>query len=264
MKENLVWNNIERLYREYQYLRAGNATDKLHLYSIIAHATAIEGATLTEREVNNLFDTGTTSREKPLVHYLMVEDMKSTYATVINMARKKAPVTPGYLQALNTRVTRLTTRVRDIHQLSLDANRKDANARERARTNRGRVPEETIAALCQWLNERLDSINSPREAYQVSFDAHAHVATLHQWEEGNIRVACLLMHHVQCYHGLLPCKLYKGNREEYLATLSMIKKKKDTTQFRVFMARQLLKLVKERCLEENSTAATRDDSPGEE
>ena len=88
--EKEVWQDIERLYREFQRLGINEAVDyeKYYLYSLITHSTAIEGSTLTERETQLLFDEGITASGKPLLHYLMNKDLKQVSAAAERRAAR--------------------------------------------------------------------------------------------------------------------------------------------------------------------------------
>lgn len=79
--EQGIWQEIEQLYQKFQQLGISEAVDydKYYLYFLITHSTAIEGSTLTELDIQLLFDEGVTAKGKPLVYHLMNEDLKNTY-----------------------------------------------------------------------------------------------------------------------------------------------------------------------------------------
>lgn len=56
--ERNIWNEIEELCQEFQKLGISQSVDyeKYYLYSLIAHSTAIDGSTLTEMDIQLLFD----------------------------------------------------------------------------------------------------------------------------------------------------------------------------------------------------------------
>ena len=52
-----------------------------------------------------------------------------------------------------------------------------------------------------------------REQYELSFNAHLNLVTIHPWVDGNGRAARLLMNYIQfCYH-LFPAKIFKEDRQ---------------------------------------------------
>ena len=48
--------------------------ERFNLYSIVHHATSIEGSTLTQLDTELLLSEGITAKGKPLEHHLMVQD----------------------------------------------------------------------------------------------------------------------------------------------------------------------------------------------
>ena len=61
--------------------------DKLYLYSIITHSTAVEGSTVTEIENRLLFDEG-ISPNKPIGEQMMNIDLKSAYEEAKRIAEQ--------------------------------------------------------------------------------------------------------------------------------------------------------------------------------
>lgn len=79
--EQGIWQEIEALHQKFVKLGISEAVDyeKYYLYSLIAHSTAIECSTLTEVETQLPFGKGVVTDGKPLVYYLMNEDLKNAY-----------------------------------------------------------------------------------------------------------------------------------------------------------------------------------------
>ena len=71
---------LAELTKEYKKLGIDDQIDfdKLYLYSIITHSTAIEGSTVSETENKLLFDEGISSG-KPMVEQMMNLDLKRAY-----------------------------------------------------------------------------------------------------------------------------------------------------------------------------------------
>lgn len=62
--------------------------------------------------------------------------------------------------------------------------------------------------------------------YELSFNAHLNLATIHPWGDGNGRAARLLMNYIQfCCH-LFPTKIFKEDREIYILSLANVRMKK--------------------------------------
>ena len=63
------------------------------------------------------------------------------------------------------------------------------------------------------------SKKSVDELYRMTFDAHYNLATIHPWADGNGRMARLVMNMLQFEFGLIPAKILKEDKEEYIKAL---------------------------------------------
>ena len=80
-----------------------------------------------------------------------------------------------------------------------------------------------------------------RIIYELSFNAHLNLVTIHPWVDGNGRTVRLLMNYIQfCYH-LFPTKIFKEDREEYILSLRQCQDEETNQPFLSFMAGQLKK-----------------------
>ncbi len=90
-----------------------------------------------------------------------------------------------------------------------------------------------VDELCAILQEKQKTVGAFREQYELSFNAHLNLVTIHPWVDGNGRTVRLLMNYIQfCYH-LFPTKIFKEDREEYQ------KKNVDVKGLSNFMCRSL-------------------------
>lgn len=79
--------------------------------------------------------------------------------------------------------------------------------------------------------------------YELSFNAHLNLATIHPWVDGNGRAARLLMNYIQfCYH-LFPTKIFKEDREIYILSLRQCQDEETNQPFLDFMTGQLKKSI---------------------
>ena len=221
--EQEVWQEIEQLYQTFQELGINEAVDydKYYLYSLITHSTAIEGSTLTELDTQLLFDEGVTAKGKPLVHHLMNEDLKQAYDFAKAESEQLVPITPVFLQRLNAVLMRTTGSVHSVMGGSFDSSKVDE--------------------LCALLQEKQKIARTFREQYELSFNAHLNLVTIHPWVDGNGRTARLLMNYIQfCYH-LFPAKIFKEDREAYILSLRQCQNEETNQPFLSFMAGQLKK-----------------------
>lgn len=213
------WLEIEKLWAEFNELGINKAVDydKYYLYSLITHSTAIEGSTLTEVETQLLFDEGITANGKPLVYHLMNEDLKQAYEYVIEEAKQHKPVTPLFLQRLSGIIGR-------------------------SYMNYQKVPVK-VDELCVFLQEKQKQAFTLQEQYELSFNAHLNLATIHPWVDGNGRMARLLMNYIQFVYQIFPTKLFKEDRGDYILALRKSQDEETNLPFLDFMTDQLRKSI---------------------
>jgi Fic family protein len=83
------------------------------------------------------------------------------------------------------------------------------------------------------LSERLK-----RAAYEIN-------RRYHPWLDGNGRTSRLLMNYIQFYHDLIPTKIYKEDKADYITSLIESREKEENLPFRTFMLQQHLKSLRE-------------------
>ena len=69
----------------------------------------------------------------------------------------------------------------------------------------------------------------------MSFDAHYNLVTIHPWADGNDRMARLVMNMLQFEFGLIPTKILKEDKEEYIKALVATREDDNLDIFRGFM-----------------------------
>lgn len=246
---NDIWQDIEELYQEFQKLGISQSMDyeKYYLYSLITHSTAIEGSTLTEMDTQLLFDEGVTAKGKPLVYHLMNEDLKKAYELAKEESEQSAVITPTFLQKLNATLMRTTGSVHNVIGGSFDSSKGEfrlcgvtAGVGGRSYMNYQKVPAK-VEELCAILLEKQKTAGTFREQYELSFNIHLNLVTIHPWVDGNGRTARLLMNYIQfCYH-LFPMKIFKEDRADYILSLRQSQDDEVNQPFLDFMAIQLKK-----------------------
>ena len=68
--------------------------------------------------------------------------------------------------------------------------------------------------------------------YNLSFDAHLNLVTIHPWADGNGRTSRLLMNYIQFYYGIIPSKVYQQDRAEYIEVLKQSQNSNENNPFR--------------------------------
>ena len=108
--------------------------------------------------------------------------------------------------------------------------------------NYSKVPAK-LSEFCVWLNKERENYThkSTVQLYEISFDAHYHLATIHPWADGNGRMARLLMNMLQFEFGLIPTKILNEDKEEYIKALVETREHEDLNIFREFMTSTMIK-----------------------
>lgn len=96
-----------------------------------------------------------------------------------------------------------------------------------------------LKEFCEELNKRRKEIDTTDELsiYELSFWAHYHLVTIHPWADGNGRTSRLLMNLLQMEYGVLPTKVSKEDKAEYIQALIDTREAEDTDIFINYMAK---------------------------
>ena len=244
-------NQLIDLIERYKQLGIDSQIDyeKFYLYSIITHSTAIEGSTVTEIENQLLFDEGITAKGKTIVEQMMNLDLKRAYEDSIRLAKNHTDITIETLKALSRLVMQNTgstykTAIGDFSSANGDIRLVNvaAGVGGRSYMNYQKV-QAKLQEFCDWLNEQRMRPMSISERYNLSFEAHYRLVTIHPWADGNGRMARLIMNHIQFEFGLVPAKVLKEDKGEYINALIAAREKDDLSPFLEFMTGQMIKTL---------------------
>ena len=223
--------------------------EKFYLYSIITHSTAIEGSTVTELENQLLFDEGITAKGKTIMEQMMNLDLKRAYEESIRQAKAHSPITIDLLKNLASLVMKNTgstykTVLGDFSSADGDLRLVNVTAGIGGKSYMSfqKVPTR-LKEFCDWLNVERAKNMSMSERYALSFDAHYRLVTIHPWADGNGRMARLLMNHIQFEFGLIPAKVLKEDKGDYINALIATRENEDITYFLEFMACEMVKTI---------------------
>ena len=236
-----------RLLQRYHELGIAEQIDfeKFYLYSIIVHSTAIEGSTVTEVEAQLLFDEGITSSKRTMIEQQMNLDLKVAYEYGREWIMKHKPITVDWLVLLASKVMAHTGS--EYHSMGSDFNAAKGELRKlnvtaglggKSYMDYHKVPAR-LEALCKELNERRKAIDATDIAavYDLSFWAHYELVTIHPWADGNGRTCRLLMNLLQWEFGVLPTKVLKEDKAEYIQALIDTRESEDVSIFLDCMAK---------------------------
>ena len=245
MKQEQIDRFLEVL-NEYHSLGIAEQIDyqKFYLYSLITHSTAIEGSTVTEIENQLLFDEGITAKGRSLQEQMMNLDLKAAYEHSMQLARKHTDFSVDILKTLSALVMKNTGSQYNTPQGSFDASKGElrllgvtAGTGGQSYMNFQKVPGK-LAEFCQLTNERrhqlMDS-DDMIDKYLLSFDAHCQLVVIHPWADGNGRMSRLAMNHLQYEFGLVPVKVVKEDKAEYIQALIEAREQESLEPFRAFM-----------------------------
>ena len=223
--------------------------EKFYLYSIITHSTAIEGSTVTETENKLLFDEGITAKGKTIVEQMMNLDLKRAYEESIKLAKEKAPITVDMLKSLSKLVMRNTdstykTALGEFSSADGDLRLVNVTAGVGGKSylSYQKVPAK-LKEFCDWINAERAKKMSVAERYNLSFEAHYRLVTIHPWADGNGRMARLIMNHIQFEFALVPAKVLKEDKGDYINALVTTRETDDIAIFQHFMAEEMAKTI---------------------
>lgn len=244
-------DNLIALIERYKNLGIDSQIDyeKFYLYSIITHSTAIEGSTVTEIENQLLFDEGISASGKTIVEQMMNLDLKRAYEESIRMARSKTPITIDVLKTLSHLVMQNTgstykTALGDFSSADGDLRILNVTAGVGGKSylSYQKVPAK-LQEFCDWLNAQRAREMSIADRYNLSFEAHYRLVTIHPWADGNGRMARLIMNHIQFEFGLVPAKVLKEDKGDYINALIATRESEDINHFLDFMASEMIKTI---------------------
>ncbi len=242
-------DELTAVLKEYKQLGISEQIDyqKFYLYSIITHSTAIEGSTVTEVENQLLFDEGISAKGKPMVEQLMNLDLKRAYEQAIKWANEHKAFSVDMLKTLSSLVMRNTGSHYSTLMGEFDSSKGDlrlvgvtAGPGGQSYMDYRKVPMK-LQEFCEHINRRRDMLlKSPNDikAYLLSFDAHNILVSIHPWVDGNGRMSRLITNYLQFEFGLIPSKVIKEDKADYIEALNKSRADETATPFQVFMLQE--------------------------
>ena len=249
MSANHSYNKLLALLDEYRRLGIAEQIDyqKFYLYSLITHSTAIEGSTVTEIENQLLFDEGISAKGRSIQEQMMNLDLKNAYEHSMQMAAQHVDFSADMLKGLSALVMKNTGSEYHTLQGSFDSSRGDlrllgvtAGVGGSSYMNYQKVPAK-LEEFCKQLNEQRKALLKSDDVvakYLLSFDAHFQLVTIHPWVDGNGRMSRLVMNHLQYEFGLIPSKIIKEDKAEYIQSLIDAREQESLAPYRDFMVEE--------------------------
>lgn len=246
-----MWRELDSAISEFEQLGLQQIVDfeKFNRIALVHHSSAIEGSTLSLEETTLLLTDGITSKGKPLSDHNMVKDHYQALNYCLEQAKNKTNITSGFLKQINALVNKTTGQVRNTPLGICDDTKGDfrlgnVSAGTTYFVNYDKVPN-MVSELCEKLQAKIDAVKTNREIYQLSFDAHYYLVTIHPWFDGNGRTARLLMNFIQAFHGKPLSLVFIEDKAAYIKALNDTRAGDDPDIFRSFLCGQHLKYLRQ-------------------
>ena len=224
--------------------------ERLYLYSIVTHSTAIEGSTVTEIENALMFDEGIVPGGRNVTEQLMNLDLKRAYDFVRAWIPQKQDITVDVLRKLSALVMWNTGGAYHTALGSFDSSQGDfrlvnvsAGRGGRSYLSYQKIPQR-MEDFCLWLNGARRNVPEDEAAvYAMSFEAHYRLVSIHPWVDGNGRMCRLLMNLLQMERNLLPSVVRQEDKAQYIEALAFGQDEEDSSVFISFMLTALTAFV---------------------
>lgn len=218
---------------------------RFNAYLVTHHSTSIEGSSLTKVETDLLLEKGITPGGKPVEHSLMVEDHYKALNFVLNSAKEKKVITQDFIKALAARVMARTGDTISAALGSFDVSKGNYRLVSAYSGNHyypayNKIPVR-MAQLVDALQEKMKLVSDIEKVYELSFDAHFELVTIHPFGDGNGRTSRLLMNYIQAYHNLPLTTVFMEDRKAYIEALMKSRELEQVEPIRAFMASQATK-----------------------
>jgi Fic family protein len=219
------------------------------LIRLTYQSMAIEGSSLNLAQTQNLLQNGEPIPGKSLTDQWRTIDHHQALEQMLGMASQREPLNPIALQDIAATLMRQTGGPTYSLLSQFDTSKGDFRIDSAMVGRRAIVAAHKLpVAIIEWLkgvNTRINQLNTPRQVYDSSFEAHFHLLTLHPFGAGNGPMARLLMNYIQCYHHLPLSLVYVDHRGPYLTSLDASWRQKTAVPIVIFLHSQLLRLLAE-------------------
>ncbi|HEX4276401.1 MAG TPA: Fic family protein [Bryobacteraceae bacterium] len=183
-----------------------------HYYDIELTYTsnAIEGNTLSPVETTLVIEQGVTISGKPLKDHMEALDHFDAIGYVRELARENSPLTESG--------------VRNLHRLVVQRSRPEiagryADPARYVRTESGRHEFPVPAAIPSLMGDFARWLGPSVCGPEAAFEAHLRLVDIHPFNDGNGRVARLLMNLILLRGGYPPVAVRPEDRPEYIRNL---------------------------------------------
>ena len=245
MPDNIL-DRIDRLKQELDEFRPlpegviARVEQKLRIESNY-HSNAIEGNSLTLGETRSLILHGLTAHGKPMRDHLDVEGHDTAVKAIEFAVKEEQGLTETFIRNLHRVLLKEPYDVRAITPDGKPTTRRITigqykTAPNNVKTSTGEIyhflPPEQVKPAMTDLVDRLRSQEEKGEhPIIVAANFHYEFVRIHPFDDGNGRMARLLMNLILIKHGYTIAMVRRDTREEYLDGLERADRTEDRAQF---------------------------------
>ncbi|CAN5397031.1 hypothetical protein BH09BAC4_BH09BAC4_19250 [soil metagenome] len=248
MSPTLTLPQLLERFRDVTASKATGEPEVLHTY----HSIGVEGCSLTLADVQSLLQTGSKLTGKLQSDQLMIIDHQNAYKQILGMANQREPLNRNAIQEVASTLMRHTGG--PIHSLlsqydtSQGELRIDTNSvGRRVLIDAHKLPR-ALDQLLKEINTAITRLKTPRQIYDLSFEAHFQLLTLHPFGAGNGPMARFLMNYIQQFHQQPLSLVHVDSRIPYDRSLEASWLQKTPIPIVSFMHNQLVRFLQE-CIE---------------
>ena len=241
-------NKLEKLVADYVQATLGQVDmKKFTYYAITHHSTAIEGSTLTERQVYDLLDQDMPAKNKPFSEQQMVIDHQKALMYTLNNASEKKPLTERFIQEIGGMVIKNTGSVYNTVLGTFDSTRGDyrlvnVHAGSRTFPSYSKIPN-LMKSFVEETNRQIAEAKTFQQKCEAAFYAHFQFVSIHPFADGNGRTSRLIMNYILAIFDLPVFYVYKSSRISYIQALEKSRETDNMQYFYNFMFGQYKKFL---------------------
>ena len=248
---SMIIEEIDRLKRELDKLRplpsdvVGRIEQKLRL-DLNYHSNAIEGNSLTLGETKSLILHGLTARGKPIRDHLDIEGHNDAVKAIENSVKTDGALNEVFIRNLhrvllkepyeNDAITpegQPTKRLISIGDYKTQPNN--------VRTSTGEIyyftpPEQVKPAMSDLIDWYRKNEEEGEHPIVIAATFHYRFVRIHPFDDGNGRMARLLMNMILIKHGYTVAIIPIKERDQYIQTLEQADKNEDLSEFIAYVA----------------------------
>lgn len=213
------------------------------------HSTAIEGSSLTEEETLLLLTEGITAKGKRIEDHNMVLDHHKALLWILEQAKQKEKITSAFIREISAWVMKSTGSVIYAAAGSYDVSKGEFRksnvfAGTRYFMSYQKV-EKAVNELTSTLEIKNKRVETEKEIYDLAFDAHFYLVSIHPFADGNGRTSRLLMNYILACHHQPLALIYTQDKADYYNALEKSREEENTKAIRDFMYSEQIKHLRE-------------------